>query len=102
MQRKPLSGTPGPLVVFNRSSATSLYATTAETPDQLRGPGQFQSLKRDIPLCNRVGIRMQIGRWQCFNRSSATSLYATLSHEVAKERRFVCFNRSSATSLYAT
>src|SRR6266852_2237752 len=39
------------LLRFNRSSATSLYATTRHFPPSHVIP-MFQSLKRDIPLCN--------------------------------------------------
>src|SRR5712692_501319 len=85
---------------FNRSSATSLYATLSLISIAAFA-GVFQSLKRDIPLCNFgrpivempdmvVSIAqarhpfMQLGMWTAvaltlrrFNRSSATSLYAT-------------------------
>src|SRR6266849_6200949 len=37
----------------------------------------FQSLKRDIPLCNASPVRMVKPELVGFNRSSATSLYAT-------------------------
>ena len=38
---------------------------------------KFQSLKRDIPLCNPSTIATSITALPGFNRSSATSLYAT-------------------------
>src|SRR5712692_5614298 len=41
----------GSLLCFNRSSATSLYATETYIR-QAWASGRFQSLKRDIPLCN--------------------------------------------------
>src|SRR5260221_10209542 len=61
---------------FNRSSATSLYATEPSTRLR-RGSNEFQSLKRDIPLCNVVPTLAQGVSMTSFNRSSATSLYAT-------------------------
>src|SRR5260221_6873651 len=66
-----------PLEGFNRSSATSLYATWQAS-------------------CQRTNRR------QGFNRSSATSLYATWENHEQIESYHICFNRSSATSLYAT
>src|SRR5258708_6119970 len=63
---------------------------------------EFQSLKRDIPLCNAPSPLPVDCQSPSFNRSSATSLYATplgFSRPVLSHRSF---NRSSATSLYAT
>ncbi|MGH2495570.1 MAG: hypothetical protein ACRDIV_12785, partial [Ktedonobacteraceae bacterium] len=52
MQRERLTRRHGLLCGFNRSSATSLYATPAKGMSALQRIGVFQSLKRDIPLCN--------------------------------------------------
>src|SRR5258708_6119974 len=77
MQRRGRRPRVRPLEGFNRSSATSLYATWQAS-------------------CQRTNRR------QGFNRSSATSLYATWENHEPIESYHICFNRSSATSLYAT
>jgi len=76
MQRGYTTLPPELKLSFNRSSATSLYATSPELTTSFPRT-LFQSLKRDIPLCN-FAPDGELWHWQDgFNRSSATSLYAT-------------------------
>src|SRR5215469_9140882 len=113
---------------FNRSSATSLYATDTAAIQAAINSLKFQSLKRDIPLCNEAyreraerearSVSIAQARHPFMQPNAAGTLSAgnTMFQSLKRDiplcnlRQSVranspsknCFNRSSATSLYAT